>query len=256
MNTRNTLIKSARSLGIAVLCCAVPAITWAGGSPTGGTISFVPAAASQGASAVPTLGGAMLILLALLLAFIVFNNLRQQRIKAMLAVALAGGALVSALGGVTLIERATAGIEGAKFLIANSQGQSFPIQPNIFNSYGNNAGTDMRVQNVQLPPGCTNGPVPRVCSAGLELQQGEDCQIDCGAVQGSDRRLKTDVIEVATTHNGLPLYHFRYIGGQELYAGVMAQDVLAYMPAAVLPGANGYLAVNYQMLGLQMTLVE
>lgn len=250
MNNCNRLL----TLGSVLLLGTAPLGSWAGGASS--NITFVPAAASQGASAVPTLGGAMLILLALLLAFIAFNNLRQQRIKAMLAVALAGGSLMSALGGVTLIERASAGIEGAIFTIASSQGQSFPIQPNIFNSYRNNAGILMRVQNVQLPSGCTNGPVKDVCSVGLELEQGDGCQIDCGPVQDSDRRMKTDVTEIGTAPNGLPLYHFRYIGGQKLYSGVMAQDVLAYMPAAVLPAANGYLRVNYQMLGLQMTLVE
>ncbi len=255
MKKLDTLFTPSRcTFGAATLLGGAPLLSWAG-MPSTGSISFVPAAASQGASAVPTLGGAMLILLALLLAFIAFNSLRQQRIKALLAIALAGGSLMSALGGVTLIERASAG-GGAMFTIANSQGQSFPIQPLVLNSYSNAAGIPMRVQNVQLPPGCTNGPVPTVCSAGLELAQNDGCQISCTGGNASDRRLKTDVVQVGTTHNGLPLYHFRYIGGQELYAGVMAQDVLSYMPAAVLPMASGYLAVNYQMLGLQMTVVE
>lgn len=253
MNYRNKPFTPTRFLIATTLLASAPLASWAGMSSTG-SISFVPAAA-DGASAVPTLGGAMLILLAMLLAFIAFNSLRQQRAKVMLAMALAGGSLVSAMGGVTLIERANAG--GSNLVtISNAQGQNFPIQPLVLNSYSNNAGIPMRVQNVTLPPGCPNGPTPNICTVGLELAQGDECRISCEAVALSDRRLKTDVVEVGTTHSGLPLYEFRYLTGQQRYQGVMAQDVLAYMPAAVVPVNNGYLGVNYQMLGLQMAPVE
>ena len=72
----------------------------------------------------------------------------------------------------------------------------------------------------------------------------------------SDSRLKTDIKPVGTADNGLTLYTFRYKGSDALYQGVMAQDVLAHTPEAVATMANGFYAVNYDMLGLAMTRVD
>ena len=72
----------------------------------------------------------------------------------------------------------------------------------------------------------------------------------------SDIRLKTDIEAVGTAPNGLTLYNFRYKGSDALYQGVMAQDVLAHTPEAVVTMANGYYAVNYDMLGLSMTRID
>jgi hypothetical protein len=73
-----------------------------------------------------------------------------------------------------------------------------------------------------------------------------------GAVDVSDRRLKTRIARVATLPTGLGLYRFRYIWGDVEYVGVMAQEVLDVMPGAVVAGADGFLRVDYQMLGLEM----
>ncbi|MDZ7783840.1 MAG: tail fiber domain-containing protein [Halioglobus sp.] len=107
----------------------------------------------------------------------------------------------------------------------------------------------MGVQSVQLPSPCPNGPVPQVCTGGLELAPGEQCQIDCAQIQVSDRRLKTGIVAVGQTAGGLPLYQFRYRGDDAVYLGVMAQDVLTYMPAAVALLPSGYMGVDYRMLG-------
>jgi hypothetical protein len=72
----------------------------------------------------------------------------------------------------------------------------------------------------------------------------------------SDIRLKTDIVLIGKAENGLPLYTFRYIGGTAVYQGVMAQDVLKFMPEAVIYMPNGYMAVNYDMLGLTMERVK
>ena len=66
----------------------------------------------------------------------------------------------------------------------------------------------------------------------------------------SDRRLKTDIVEVGTVANELPLYRFRYRGEPETYIGVMAQDVLEIYPDAVATGPDGYYWVNYLRLGV------
>jgi len=52
--------------------------------------------------------------------------------------------------------------------------------------------------------------------------------------------------------NGLGFYRFSYNGSDKAYVGVMAQEVQAVMPAAVVRGSDGYLRVYYDRLGLRM----
>jgi hypothetical protein len=73
-----------------------------------------------------------------------------------------------------------------------------------------------------------------------------------GAPPPSDRRLKTGIARVATLPSGLGLYRFKYLWSHVEYVGVMAQEVLGVVPAAVVKGADGFLRVDYQMLGLEM----
>ena len=68
----------------------------------------------------------------------------------------------------------------------------------------------------------------------------------------SDSRLKENVTRIGTTRHGLPFYTFSYRGRPEVYAGVMAQDVLKVMPEAVLLSDSGYYAVDYGKLKLRM----
>lgn len=63
----------------------------------------------------------------------------------------------------------------------------------------------------------------------------------------SDRRLKTDIVELATLRNGLPVYSFRYIGDDDLQIGLMSDDVRKLRPEAVVVMANGFDAVHYDM---------
>ncbi len=68
----------------------------------------------------------------------------------------------------------------------------------------------------------------------------------------TDSRVKTDIRRVGTTAHKLPLYTFRYIGEDDRYEGVMAQDVLKVMPEAVSVGEDGYYRVDYAMLGIEL----
>lgn len=72
----------------------------------------------------------------------------------------------------------------------------------------------------------------------------------------SDRRLKENIVESGTDEaTGLPLYEFNYIGDDDQrYRGVMADEVLEYMPNAV-SYLDGYAQVDYGMLGIQMEKV-
>ena len=68
----------------------------------------------------------------------------------------------------------------------------------------------------------------------------------------SDVRLKSNISRIGTTVFGLPHYRFSYLGSDEMFTGVMAQDVLDVMPEAVSRDATGFYRVNYGMLGIEM----
>jgi hypothetical protein len=51
--------------------------------------------------------------------------------------------------------------------------------------------------------------------------------------------------------NGLGFYRFTYSGGHRVYVGVMAQEVQAVVPEAVMRARDGYLKVDYGKLGLK-----
>jgi hypothetical protein len=60
----------------------------------------------------------------------------------------------------------------------------------------------------------------------------------------SDRRLKDDVKEIGKTHDGMPIYSFKYKGDDATQIGLMAQDVEKKHPNAV-GVAGGYKTVDY-----------
>jgi hypothetical protein len=72
----------------------------------------------------------------------------------------------------------------------------------------------------------------------------------------SDARLKRDIAIVGQLPNGLHLYRFRYIWSDQLYVGVMAQEVAQVMPAAIAPGPYGALAVDYTKVGTTLQTWE
>jgi outer membrane immunogenic protein len=69
----------------------------------------------------------------------------------------------------------------------------------------------------------------------------------------SDVRLKRDLVRLRTLDNGIGIYRFRYFWSDELYVGVMAQEVSKVIPEAVTEAPDGYLRVDYTRLGLQFT---
>jgi len=72
----------------------------------------------------------------------------------------------------------------------------------------------------------------------------------------SDRRLKADIVQVGVDETtGLNLYEFRYVGGDKRYRGVMADEVEVNFPHAVFTMPDGFKAVNYAALGLEMAEV-
>jgi Protein of unknown function (DUF3300)/Chaperone of endosialidase len=71
-----------------------------------------------------------------------------------------------------------------------------------------------------------------------------------GGGRRSDIRLKHDIALLGRLDNSLGFYRFAYNGGDKLYVGVMAQEVQAVMPGAVVRGRDGYLRVFYDKIGL------
>jgi hypothetical protein len=72
----------------------------------------------------------------------------------------------------------------------------------------------------------------------------------------SDARVKRDVVALARLDSGLGLYRYRYTFSDQLYVGVMAQEVEAVRPDAIVHGRDGYLRVDYGRLGLRLQTWE
>lgn len=66
----------------------------------------------------------------------------------------------------------------------------------------------------------------------------------------SDIRLKTDIEQIGVSPSGIPTYLFKYRGEECLYQGVMAQELKAIKPEAVVE-INGYLAVDYSQIDVE-----
>lgn len=72
----------------------------------------------------------------------------------------------------------------------------------------------------------------------------------------SDARLKRDIELIDRSFNGYNLYRYRYLWSEQLYVGVMAQEILAKQPEAVVEGNDGFLRVKYNKLGLKLQTWE
>ena len=77
------------------------------------------------------------------------------------------------------------------------------------------------------------------------MDVGVDAAVD-GALM---LRSKHDIYLLGRLENGLGFYRFSYNGSDKAYVGVIAQEVQAVMPSAVVRGRDGYLRVFYYELG-------
>ena len=64
----------------------------------------------------------------------------------------------------------------------------------------------------------------------------------------SDVRAKHAITLLGQLDNGLGFYRFSYLGSDQAYVGVMAQEVEAVRPEAVLRHGDGYLRVDYDKI--------
>jgi hypothetical protein len=77
-----------------------------------------------------------------------------------------------------------------------------------------------------------------------------------GGGRRSDITLKHDVILLGHLSNGLGFYRFSYVGNDRAYVGVIAQEVQATLPKAVVRDKEGYLRVLYERLGIRFQTYE
>ncbi len=67
--------------------------------------------------------------------------------------------------------------------------------------------------------------------------------------QQSDILLKHEVVRIGTVADGIGLYRFQFNWSDQVYVGVLAQEVEAVRPDAVIRGDDGYLRVYYDRIG-------
>jgi len=129
--------------------------------------------------------------------------------------------------------------------VAQSAGQNYQAGlSGAGQTYGNMANTQANVFSTGL--NATGEMMGALVGAGA-------------TIYSSDMRIKENVSEIGKdAYTGLNLYHFSYINDPDstMYEGVMAQEVLNFMPEAVVLTEDGFYAVDYNMLGMEMKQVE
>jgi hypothetical protein len=68
----------------------------------------------------------------------------------------------------------------------------------------------------------------------------------------SDKKLKHNYRIIGKSPSGINIYEFSYLGSNERYQGVMAQEV----PQASFIMGNGYLAVDYSKIDVQFKQIS
>ena len=78
--------------------------------------------------------------------------------------------------------------------------------------------------------------------------------LGAAAIKSSDINLKENIKKIGALDNGLNLYTYNYKDGYDLpegkQVGVIAQEVEAVIPEAVVDMPNGFKGVNYALLGV------
>lgn len=113
-----------------------------------------------------------------------------------------------------------------------------------------------------LPKRAYNSPVLCVYGCVRQITQGNVGSLNDGKgnmTKICDRACKTNVTRVGTHPMGIGLYLFDYkaefqeAAGSGRQFGVMADEVVAVMPKAVVMHPDGYKRVNYAMLGIDVS---
>ena len=154
----------------------------------------------------------------------VLNNIAQQQQNA----------------GSTLSQLGISGLGGAQ-TAAQNQVTAALTPEQLYAMYG---------QQLMGVPSTSYNPNFAGTQSVTTTQQGNNVGINL-----SDIRVKEN-IDCVGEENGHTIYEFNYIGKPERYRGVMAQDVVTYKPEAIKFNKDGYMMVDYDMLGIKMTQVK
>jgi hypothetical protein len=96
-------------------------------------------------------------------------------------------------------------------------------------------------------------PILLLAAVAVAVASGNDD--DTPPPSPSDIRFKEDIQRIGTNHLGLGVYRFRYKGLSGVWEGVMAQEVAVMHPTAIRHLPQGYMAVDYARLGLDLKQV-
>ena len=88
---------------------------------------------------------------------------------------------------------------------------------------------------------------------GISIRPAEAQSSGSNSTTISDVRLKRDVVRVGEHPLGFGIYGFKYLWSDVEHVGVLAQEVAERVPAAVVEGPGGFLAVRYAAIGMEMT---
>ncbi|RVK16077.1 tail fiber domain-containing protein [Sinorhizobium medicae] len=148
--------------------------------------------------------------------------------------------------------------DGERITVSNSNSSS-PVNTNTNTPTNTNNPTNTNTNNPTNTN--TNNPTNTNTNTSMPTNtntntNNNDNAPEPDANEASDRRLKRDIARLAELANGLGIYRFRYLWSDEVFVGVMAQEVLEVMPEAVVIGSDGYMRVNYTKLGIEMLSLE
>lgn len=137
-----------------------------------------------------------------------------------------------------------------------------PVSVNLGYRQAEDSGSHVDTWSIGMVVDLGTGSVQDRIRSGPSWNGARSAFEDFGEVGGvipmiSDRRLKRDIALLATLANGMSIYSFRYLWSDEVYVGVMAQDLLlTAWRHAVVRQPNGFYAVNYTALGLRMASLD
>lgn len=160
--------------------------------------------------------------------------------------------------GLTIANNGLAGAGNAmNFMSAGmaSMNSGYAQAAGVAGQMGGNAanmwGAQASYKNGQDQIAASSDPFNTILGAGLGIGTGLALQ------HWSDRRLKRDIVLVGRDERtGLNLYEFAYIDGDgRRFRGVMADEVLAVDPQAVVVDHRGFMAVDYGRIGIEMVEV-
>jgi len=124
--------------------------------------------------------------------------------------------------------------------------------PSHFTNPSGSLGTQNGWGQTFTPGNSVNSRNSRNARQARQVRQTTQSKCNNKGLCWSDARLKHDIALVAHHNSGLDLYRYRFNGSDQVYVGVMAQDVERVAPAAAVRGEGGFLRVDYRRLGLRL----